>query len=179
MKKTLLTMLLSVLVMAGCKPQTEEAVPAQLPEVSEEQAELPVQLPEEVEGVDGIQGAEGEALQKTTKPVQIPEGDLHTAQNALDWNGTYTGTLPCDECEGITTQLTLNFDGEYTLVEQFIGSDKEDNTVSGQIAWNAAGNTITLDDKHYFVAEGRLFQLDDNGEQIASDQAMHYELIKE
>ncbi len=27
------------------------------------------------------------------------------SQNSLDWPGTYTGTLPCADCEGIKTEI--------------------------------------------------------------------------
>lgn len=50
---------------------------------------------------------------------QIPIGD--TSQNALDWNGTYKGTLPCADCEGIETELTLNLDGNYLYKATYLG----------------------------------------------------------
>ena len=39
--------------------------------------------------------------------------DNHTARNALDWPGSYEGTLPCADCPGIRTRLTLMKDGRY------------------------------------------------------------------
>lgn len=33
--------------------------------------------------------------------------DMHTSQIALDWSGIYKGVLPCADCEGIETEVTL------------------------------------------------------------------------
>ncbi|MDE5451088.1 copper resistance protein NlpE N-terminal domain-containing protein, partial [Elizabethkingia meningoseptica] len=33
--------------------------------------------------------------------------DSHNAQNSLDWAGTYEGTVPCADCPGIKTTITL------------------------------------------------------------------------
>ena len=31
----------------------------------------------------------------------------HNSRNALDWAGTYEGVLPCADCPGIQTRLSL------------------------------------------------------------------------
>lgn len=41
--------------------------------------------------------------------------------------GAYTGTLPCADCPGIETDLTLNEDGTYTLLSEYL--EKEPNNV--------------------------------------------------
>ena len=41
--------------------------------------------------------------------------DMHNAENSLDIEGTYTGTLPAADCPGIKTTLTLNNDKSFTL----------------------------------------------------------------
>ena len=33
--------------------------------------------------------------------------DQHNSRNSLDWNGVYKGVLPCADCEGIETVITL------------------------------------------------------------------------
>ncbi len=42
--------------------------------------------------------------------------DTHTAENSLDYYGTYQGVLPSAGGEGIETSLTLKTDGTYELV---------------------------------------------------------------
>ena len=34
----------------------------------------------------------------------------HNSMNSLDWEGIYTGLLPCADCEGIQTVIKLNRD---------------------------------------------------------------------
>ena len=53
-------------------------------------------------------------------PAQPP--DIHNSRNSLDWAGTYEGVLPCADCPGTKTRLTLNQDGSYRLVTQAQGS---------------------------------------------------------
>ncbi|PSU48801.1 hypothetical protein C9J12_09835 [Photobacterium frigidiphilum] len=110
--------------------------------------------------------------------------DAHNARNALDWNGTYNGILPCADCSGIETQLMLKQDGSYMLTETYQGKEGGDVERSGQLEWNAAGNTVTLLNDNgssiqYFVGERRLFRLDREGKRITGDLAENYILQKQ
>src|SRR5215469_4486920 len=86
--------------------------------------------------------------------------DMHNSRNALDWAGTYEGVLPCADCPGIKTRLTLNYDGSYRLVTQAQGSQNAEKSVSGVFTWQPSGNAITLDERggrqQFSVGEGRL-----------------------
>jgi copper homeostasis protein (lipoprotein) len=53
---------------------------------------------------------------------------MHSSQIALDWNGVYTGTLPCADCEGIKTRIVLKKDGTFERNMTYLG--KEDNSFS-------------------------------------------------
>ena len=50
--------------------------------------------------------------------------DMHNSRNSLDWVGIYEGVLPCADCPGIKTRLTLNYDGSYRLVTRAQGSQQ-------------------------------------------------------
>jgi len=97
-----------------------------------------------------------------TKPV-----DLHTSQNSLDWAGVYEGVLPCANCPGVRTRLTLQRDGSYQLVTQIQGSQNAAKSVSGVFSWQPSGNAITLDEhggrSQFSVGEGRLTLRQDSG----------------
>ena len=86
--------------------------------------------------------------------------DIHNSRNSLDWAGTYEGVLPCADCPGTKTRLTLNYDGSYRLVTQAQGSQNAEKTVSGVFTWQPSGNAITLDERggrqQFSVGEGRL-----------------------
>ena len=73
-----------------------------------------------------------------------PAGD--TSQNALDWPGTYAGTLPCGgECKGIKTEIILNNDAAYSLSSQFLGQEAKPRIFKGKFSWDETGSIITLD----------------------------------
>jgi len=92
---------------------------------------------------------------------------MHNSRISLDWAGTYEGVLPCADCPGIRTRLTLNPDGSYRLVTQAQGSQNAEKSVSGVFEWQPSGNAITLDKRggrqQFAVGEGRLMLLPPRG----------------
>jgi uncharacterized lipoprotein NlpE involved in copper resistance len=98
--------------------------------------------------------------------------DLHTSQNSLDWAGVYEGVLPCADCPGIKTRLTLNKDGTFELRTEYLDRPVMPQVVRGQFTWQASGNAISLDEnvgrQQYAVGEGRLSVLDRDGKPISS-----------
>ena len=50
----------------------------------------------------------------TTIAANTEVTDMHNAENALDYDGTYTGTFPAADCPGINITLTLNKDKTFT-----------------------------------------------------------------
>jgi uncharacterized lipoprotein NlpE involved in copper resistance len=115
-------------------------------------------------------------------PIAIT--DMHNSMNALDWNGTYKGILPCAACEGIETTLTLNSDKSYILVTNYLGrNDALEQEKRGQFSWNEDGSIITLTNidsapNQYKVGETRIWQLNVDGKLITGDLADHYVLTK-
>lgn len=103
--------------------------------------------------------------QKAGAPSTSQDGktapDLHTSQHALDWAGTYEGVLPCADCPGVRTRLTLKPDGRYELSTQYLERQPAANVEGGTFFWNAGGNTITLEGngQRFAVGEGRLLAL--------------------
>jgi copper homeostasis protein (lipoprotein) len=116
---------------------------------------------------------------KTTEA--LPVGD--NSMVSLDWNGTYTGTLPCADCEGIETRLTLNLDKTFILKTKYLGQRDSFQEKTGIFTWNTAGNTIILQGisnapYQYLVGENVLFQLDMSGKKITGNLADKYQLKK-
>ncbi|MEA5062946.1 MAG: copper resistance protein NlpE [Petrimonas sp.] len=108
--------------------------------------------------------------------------DMHTSEMALDYYGVYEGTLPCADCEGIKTQLTINSDSTFVLVSEYLGKgdtkfeDKgtyfiEDGEIL--VTQNEKGNQ-----KYYKLQEGSLAQLDAEKKRIEGDLAPLYILTK-
>ena len=109
--------------------------------------------------------------------------DGHNSRISIDWNGIYKGTLPCADCGGIQTQLTLMEDGGFERQTTYLGKDEKTQFEKGKFTWNDAGSTVTLafedgETQQYQVGENRLFHLDQEGNRITGDLADNYTLIK-
>lgn len=111
--------------------------------------------------------AQPTAADSTSHVVTSAEGD--TSENALDWNGTYEATVPCADCPGIKTSLTLNNDKTFSITEEYIDRNSK-NQDKGSFTWDTTGSIITLKGKtanyKYKVGENILIQLDMEGKEI-------------
>lgn len=107
--------------------------------------------------------------------------DEHTSQNSLDWQGTYSGILPCADCEGIDTELNINAESEFVLICEYIDKSVVD-TLKGTFTWE--GNNIKLESQQnempllYKVEENQLRQLLLDGKEVTGELAQHYVLRK-
>jgi len=109
---------------------------------------------------------------------------IHTTRNSVDWDGTYKGTIPCADCEGIEVNITLNTDETYKISYLYKGKSDSLFSASGKFTWDDKGSIITLDctnfAPYYLVGENKLTQLDMNKEIIESAQfASMYNLLKQ
>jgi len=114
-------------------------------------------------------------------PTKIVIGDNSSV--SLDWPGIYTGTVPCADCEGIVTTITLNNDQTYMVSTVYRGKSYKVCENSGKFSWNEAGNTIKLGGisdapNRYLVGENKLIQLDMEGNRITGPLAEKYILLK-
>lgn len=124
------------------------------------------------------------ALETPEQTVQLPIGD--NSQNALDWDGTYSGITPCASCEGIKTLLTLKRDNRYILESEYLGRSDKTFIEQGVFEWNPTGSKITLKQevtnekagKQFLVGENQLFMLDGAGNRVTGTLADSYRLIK-
>lgn len=116
----------------------------------------------------------------------VQNGDIAigaTAKNSLDVVGKYKGILPCADCEGIETSIELKSDSTYNREMKYLG--KKDNlfTASGKWTWVSefviSLGSIKEGPNRYFVAEGKLLQLDMSGKKISGPLAGKYELKKQ
>ncbi|WP_114764920.1 copper resistance protein NlpE [Vibrio rhodolitus] len=179
MKKALLILAGSVFVLAGCQ---DEAPSEPIGKAPAEQASENVTVTV-TEGIQTIQSAATSTLRPETEQTEQPRL-THTARNSLDWEGPYFGTLPCADCSGIATTLTLNFDGTYSYDQTYLGKGEEGEYKStGEFVWNSKGDTITLskedDSQQFFVAENALMMLDVDGNKVEGEMADNYTLVQQ
>lgn len=116
----------------------------------------------------------------STETVEIV--DMHTSQIALDWQGRYSGVLPCADCEGIETILDLHDNATYTLHSTYLGKENGHFMGKGRFVWSDDGSTVILQDTEktmYKVGENTLTRLDVEGNVITGDLAEFYVLKKE
>lgn len=123
----------------------------------------------------------------TTDSLDAPNDEsenadmAHNSRNALDWPGRYSGFLPCADCEGIQTTITLRSDGTYGRELVYLGKTANPVQQSGRFSWNAAGSVVTLAlpdgaTQMYQVGENQLLHLDQAGNRIGGDLGMRYVL---
>lgn len=121
---------------------------------------------------------------KRDSTIPIPDA-VHNSANSLDWPGTYKGTVPCADCEGIETTLTIDADSNYVISTQYLGKKKSKGMdKKGRFSWSKEGAIITLQGiknapSQYQVGENMLIQLDMQGKKITGDNAALYQLIKQ
>ncbi len=110
--------------------------------------------------------------------------DDHNARNSLDYEGTYAGKLPCADCEGIETEISLSTDGKYGYKAVYKKQKPITVEKHGSFIWKEDGNTIKLEGVDvgsglYFVEENKLVQLDSTGNRITGKLAEFYVLSKQ
>lgn len=108
-------------------------------------------------------GVTGCVPRKEADPNTASRPDAaHTSRNALDWAGVYEGALPCPDCAGTTTRLTLRRDETFELATTPVNAPSR--VVRGRFTWQADGNAITLDaaggGQQFVVGEGRVALLE-------------------
>ncbi len=110
--------------------------------------------------------------------------DQSNAKTSLNWPGTYKGTIPSADGEGIDETINLNEDGTFKLVQHFIGKKDGHYEEEGTFEWDASGNSVILTSKsgekiQAKIQEGSLLLLDQEGNIIKGKLADNYRLTKQ
>jgi uncharacterized lipoprotein NlpE involved in copper resistance len=113
------------------------------------------------------------------KSPQQPDDTAKPAADILQaYTGTYGGILPCADCEGIDTEITLNPDNTFTLIEFYLSKESDLYLTEG--TWKLSPDKryailVSADDKqnplniYYALKDGDLLQLDINARPIESN----------
>ncbi len=105
------------------------------------------------------------------------------AKTLAEWAGTYHGILPCADCEGIETIITLNADGTYSKTMRYLGKKPATFVDEGRFSRSPGTDCIHLSGydcgpDHYLVGDDKLIQLDMDKQRITGTLAEHYILRK-
>lgn len=110
----------------------------------------------------------------------------HNSKNSLDWQGVYTGVVPCVKCGGLQTVLRLDSNNMYELQTTYLNKKGSPDIKKGIFSWDKNGGKITLNNLDrklypvfYTVGENQLTQLDSKGDLITTELANKYVLQKE
>jgi uncharacterized lipoprotein NlpE involved in copper resistance len=122
--------------------------------------------------------------QKSKADIDLLEAidRAHNSQNSVEWQGVYTGVIPCADCEGINVLITLNNDNTYQMNYSYIGKEEGNEQFSGTFTWTEDGGAVVFSDKtvpyYYQVGENKLIQYDMEGKLITGEFADMYVLTK-
>lgn len=153
-----LVLLPLALAIAACKPAADpapNAAPAEAPAVPVESG--------------SVAGTDATAVVNHDRPD--PAGFDRKA-----FAGTFAGTVPCADCPGIETHLTIDADGTFRLGETYQERDGSSET-TGTWTIDAGGKRLLLDpdtkdadDRHFeIVSKDEVRMLDSEGNPIASE----------
>lgn len=118
------------------------------------------------------------------KTRQAHASDGRSTQISPGWHGTYSGFLPCADCDRIETELTLNDDFTYVLVNSYLkGEESFTDTLLGK--FTLKGSRIKLQGipknegpPWFKVEEGQVRYLDMKGRIIKGELENHYIMRK-
>lgn len=126
-------------------------------------------------------GNSPEKTEETTE-TQTEAVDMHNSQTAIDYHGTYRGVLPCADCEGIETEITLGAGDTYTIKSKYLGKSDEVYEQSGSFSWDETGGIAIFNGvnppNQYRIGENLIMQLDVDGRQVQSELFEKYILRK-
>lgn len=101
---------------------------------------------------------------------------------AANYYGTYEGTLPCADCSGIKTVLTLNDDTTYDLTQEYLEKEPAFNESGTYTVENDLVTLITPSSgnkTYYKILDGKLaLTPDSTGTMVEGEMAEHYILTK-
>ncbi len=117
--------------------------------------------------------------EQTTEPEVVVVEDETPA-----YVGVYEGTLPCADCPGIKTVLTINADSTYRLTSEYL--EKEDGFFEQQATYSLIHNgevieffTPSTGEKFYYrILDGALAVSDEKGTVNEGERAEDYILKK-
>lgn len=129
----------------------------------------------------------GSETATSTEPVieefNMPEPSPQQEEESFDWVGEYEGVLPCDDCEGLYTNIILEPDGKTTLQRVYVGKEDEGYIAKSRLRWYEKYNLLYIREwdesfSKFYVGDGMMIQLDDNWNRHTGPDANQYNLRK-
>lgn len=109
--------------------------------------------------------------------AQDDESTTDVSVNPSEFEGTYEATLPCGDCDGIHTVITINNNHTFRISSEYLGKNKkiEDNgpfkLIENASIIHLQGTETDLKLK---IGEDKLFQLDKDDNVIEGEHAKDF-----
>jgi len=123
------------------------------------------------------------ALAKNHQPETDHSAHLAPIDKSLDFHGVFYGFLPCKDCNGIKTTLSLKQNNNYLLVTQSAKESSKEFYEKGKYSWNDENHTVVLTPRtdaaaHQYLIkdEGTLILLNSDGTPMTGGRADSYTL---
>jgi hypothetical protein len=104
-------------------------------------------------------------------------------EKSQDFHGVFYGFLPCNDCNGIKTTLSLKQNNLYLLVTQPARESSREYYEKGKYSWDEENQTVVLTPRkegeirqYHIENEGTLVQLGSGGVRLNGDEASRYTL---
>jgi uncharacterized lipoprotein NlpE involved in copper resistance len=134
-----------------------------------------------------IMGSCGDSGEQENNASVVPAPDTSAAQSPVEYKkvitAAYSGVIPCADCDGVETNLTLFADTTFELRTTYIGKNPKDtaglnSAINGRFMMHS--DTVHLEgaESRYLKTDAALFQLDKTGKIMTGKKAEKYELKK-
>ncbi len=119
------------------------------------------------------------------RTISSTDHSAHVApiDKSLDFHGIFYGYLPCQDCNGIKSTLSLKQNNNYLLVTQPAKESSREFYEKGKYTWNEEKHTVVLTSRNaanirqYLIKdEGTLILLNADGTQMKGEDEDSYTL---
>ena len=121
------------------------------------------------------------AREKTNQQLTDHAAHVNPIDKSLEFHGVFYGFLPCNDCNGIKTTLSLKQNDNYLLVTQPARESSREYYEKGKYSWNDENHTVVLTPRkesgtrqYHIENEGTLVQLSSGGARMTGDEADRY-----
>ncbi|WP_166637866.1 copper resistance protein NlpE [Sphingobacterium paludis] len=122
----------------------------------------------------GSASSNAQTGQEGTTAAGDNESTTDVAVNPTDFEGSYEGTIPCEDCQGIRTKIVINNNETFQISSEHLGTDKKLND-NGRFKVLENGSILHLrgkdTDLKLKIAKDKLLHLDNKGEVIEGEAA--------
>ena len=130
----------------------------------------------------GLAACKPQTAAPVTAPALVTQPVTPAAATTVA--GTYSGMLPCADCEGMDTRLLLTADGKYTLTQIYQDKDHSSFVSEGGYTLESDGKTVHLrptnkdeyDGYYEVLSPTQLRMLDREGKPV--DSPLNYTLTR-